>query len=853
MRLLPLLSIAWRESRFGRRRLFLFLSAISLGVAALVAVQGFAANLQQEVRQQARAMLGADLSLSSREPFGTRSEAILDSLSTNGTGVARVTSFASMAFLPRNGESRLVQIRAPEPGFPFYGVIETEPTGRWESLQQGKHAIVDPALLLALDAQLGDSIAIGANRFEIIAALERIPGDLEIASTFAPRVFIPAHALAETGLLGFGARVDHEAFVRISDPLLAEAFAERYRAAWRGERVRLRTVQDQQERMEAALGSLAGFLGLVGIFAILLGGIGVASSMKAYMARKQEAIAVLRCIGATAGQVLVIYLAQAALMGLLGAALGVALGTAVQRLLPELFSGLLPVDVQVRIDRGAVVTGMAVGVWTALGFALLPILESRAVPPLNALRRRVERVGHARSDALQWSAWGLIATTVFLLITAHSGALLHGAIISAAVGGALLLLALLGRATIGAVRRIPRTAFFYPIRQGVANLHRPGNQTITVIVALGFGIFLLATLLLTQATVLRPLFSDNEEQGNLLLFDLTPDQLPAAERIVSAHAGEVVERAALISMRIAAIRGVEVGRWTGEEETAAEIEEGERPAGWALRREYRSTYRDTLAGTEALAAGRWWGPGRASAESPYEVSLERELASELGVALGDRIDWDVQGVRVPTRVTSLRSVDWAQLQPNFFAIFEPAALQRAPQSWVLLTRAEAAADRAMIQHEVVRSHPNVAVVDLTLMQAALDEVVGRVSFVIRFLASFSIATGFIVLLGAVATGRLQRIRESVLLRTLGATRGQIASILLVEYALLGALSALAGSILSIMAAWGIAHFLFSLPFAVEARPLLALGCGIILLSALIGISASSEVFRATPMQAIREE
>ena len=325
-----LLSLALRESRFSRRRLFLFLSAISLGVAALVAVQGFASTMQREVRDQARNMLGADMQLSSREPFGPRSSALLDELSADGIAIARVTSFSSMARHTTSGATRLVQVRAAEPGFPFYGTIETQPEGRWASLQDGRNAIVDPALLVALEADIGDTISIGETALTIIAVLERLPGDIELASSFAPRVFMPAAYVDETQLLGFGSRVDYEAFLRVGDAERAELIDDQYRPVWRAERVRSRTLREQQEQMDEALGSLGRYLGLIGVFALLLGGIGVASAMSAYMSRKADSIAVLRCIGATSGQVFGIYLLQAAVMGVAGAVAGVRLGGAVQ-------------------------------------------------------------------------------------------------------------------------------------------------------------------------------------------------------------------------------------------------------------------------------------------------------------------------------------------------------------------------------------------------------------------------------------------------------------------------------------------------------------------------------------------
>jgi len=867
MTLRRLLSLALRESRFSRRRLFLFLSAISLGVAALVAVQGFASTMQREVREQARAMLGADMQLSSREPFGPMSSELMGQFAAQGIAISRVTSFTSMARHASGGATRFVQVRAVEPGFPFYGTIETSPPGRWEALHDGRHAIVDPALLVALDAAIGDTISIGETELTVIGTLERLPGDIEIASSFAPRVFMPAAFLDETGLLGFGSRSEYDAFLKVDDPELAELIDDRYRPVWRAERVRSRTLREQQEQMDEVLGSLGRYLGLVGVFALLLGGIGVASAMGAYMSRKVDSIAVLRCIGATSGQVFAIYLLQAVVMGFVGAVVGVAIGAAAQWLLPQMLTGLLPVDVPVRIDMPAAAAGLLVGTWAALAFALLPLLDVRRVSPLSALRRRVEPLPRGPRDLVRTGAWAVLIASVLLLIVYQTQNVGVGISIAAAIGGTLLILWLAARGAARMLRAAPRASLPYTVRQGIANLHRPGNQTVTVVLALGFGAFLIGTLTLTQANILRPLAVNTETRFNLILLDVQADQVEPVERLLARRGVDVLQSVPLVSMRVAAVKGEPVrpvnvtldSLDSFDDGPDGERGRGDGPRGWAVRREYRSTFRNALSDSERLVAGRWWGNDsgegarRPGTEAPYEVSLEQEIADELGVGLGDRIDWDIQGVIVPTVVTSIRAVDWARLEPNFFAVFEPAALEAAPQMWVLLAHGEDADARALAQRDVVAEHSNISAIDLTLVQATLDEVVGRVSVVIRFLAGFSVATGFVVLLGAVATGRLQRIRESVLLKTLGATRRQIGAILLSEYAALGVLAAIVGAGLSLAAAWALARFLFDVPFATEPVSLVALAAGVAVLSALIGLSGSREVFRSTPMEALREE
>lgn len=871
----PLAALAWRESRFARRRLLLFLSSISLGVAALVATQSFAANLSQGVRDQSRALLGGDIAVSSNRAFGKRTQALLDSLRGAGNTVALQTSLASMAQLPRTGGTRLAQVRAVEPGYPFYGEIETAPAGRWPALQSGRNALADPALLVALGARIGDSIAIGSARFRIIGTLEKVPGDVGVASLFAPRIYVPASSLPAMDLVRFGSRVQREAFVRLPQPRAARAIVDGHRAGLRRERVSARTVEDQQRQFGQAMERLGSFLGLVGTFALLLGGIGVASAMGAYMAQKRETVATLRCLGATAPQVMAIYLLQAGAMGALGATLGAAIGAAVQWVLPKLLAGLLPVEVGTALDPAALATGIGLGVWIALAFALIPLLATRRVSPLEALRRRVEASadGPRPRDAWTPAAWLLLAASVGALVMVQAKDVRTGIGFVGGIGATLLALWAAAWLVTRLVRRARLAGTSYPTRQGIANLHRPGNQTRVVVLALGFGVFLLATLFLTQHNLLRPLrLNAAETRADLIVFDVQDEQQAGVAAQLAAERAAVLQAAPIVPMRIYAINGRTTAQLAGpaaSSDTADQDPEPRRqpserrgkdgqrrgPETWALRREYRSTWRDTLNASEPLLQGRMWGPGGGAAPAGgiAQVSLDKSIVEDLDVAMGDTITWDVQGVRIPTRVTSVRDVDWARLEPNFFAVFPTAVLRDAPHSWVMLARSPDAGARARVQRDVVARYPNVAILDLTQVQEALDEVLGRVAAVIRFLAAFSVATGFIVLLGAVLTSRLQRIRESVLLRTLGATRRQIGAILLAEYLTLGVLASAAGTLLALAAGWALAKWIFHVDYGVPAAPLLGLAAAVTVLSGAVGFWASREVFRHTPLEALRDE
>ncbi|HEX2205233.1 MAG TPA: FtsX-like permease family protein [Longimicrobium sp.] len=871
----PLLGLAWRESRFARRRLLLFLSSISLGVAALVATQSFAANMAAGVRDQSRALLGADVAFSSNRAFGKGTETLLHVLRQRGTPVARVTSFGSMALLERTGGARLAQVRAVEGGYPFYGAIETEPAGEWGALARGREAVADAALLAALDARVGDSISLGEAKFRVAGILRKVPGDVGVGSLFAPRVYIPARHVAETGLLRFGSRVQYEAFARMPQAE-AKRLVEAHRPMLRAERVGARTADQQQRELQRAFGRLGSFLGLVGTFALLLGGIGVASAMGAYMAQKRDTVAVLRCLGATAPQVIAVYALQAGAMGLVGALLGAGIGMAVQWVLPRLLADLLPIEVGTAIDLPSLATGVGIGVWIALAFALLPLLATRRISPLEAIRRRVESADGARRRPDGWTLFAglLLAASIAALVLAQAGTVRAGLGFTAGIAVTLAALWAAAWAVTRLVRRARTAGLPYPARQGIANLHRPGNQTRVVVLALGFGVFLLATLYLTQHNLLRPLrLNAAQTRANLLLFDVQEEQEGEMAALLGQSGTQVLQKAPIVPMRIHAINGKTAAQLVGpgtpddsvvvEEEGPPDGPTGERardgarsgPEAWAVRREYRSTFRDTLVGSETLQEGRMWRPGGGGAPAGgiAEVSLDVAIVEDLGVALGDTITWDVQGVRIPTRVTSVREVDWQRLEPNFFAVFPSSVLGDAPQTWVMLARAPDEAARLAVQRDVVRRFSNVAVLDLTEVQAAIDEVLGRVAAVIRFLAAFSVATGFIVLLGAVLTSRLQRIRESVLLRTLGATRRQIGAILLAEYVSLGLLASLAGAGLAVGAGWALARWIFEVDFAVPLSPLLLLAAAVTALAAAVGFWASREVFRHTPLEALREE
>lgn len=849
-----ILTLAWRESRTARRRLLLYMSSIFLGVAALVAIDSFAENVTTSVREQSRALLGGDLSIASRAPLPEPVTALLDTIQEReGVRTADITTFASMAVVPRTTLTRLAQVRAISEGYPFYGEITTAPAGQLGALHTGRSVIVDPSLLLSLDARVGDTLTLGNAAFTIAGTVQNTPGETGITSAISPRVFVSDKWIPETGLLVFGSRAEYETLLKLPATMTAAQqvrFLSRYRGRLAPEtsqpRIRARTVAENEFNLTDAIDDLRKFLGIVGLVALLLGGLGVASGVHAFVMRKIDTVAILRCVGATSAQVLAIYVLQAAAMGLVGAAAGALLGVGIQLALPGVMSELLPVDVAVRVAPGPIFVGLGVGLWVALVFALRPLVALRNVSPLQALRRESDA---SVMRSARWAVGPLLITAAIIasivaIATSRSDSLLEGLMLAGGVGGAVLVLWGSAALLVSQARRVVRPAWSFTLRQGVANLYRPGNQTRVVALALGFGVFLMSTLYQVQENLLRTLNVRLEaSRANVVFFDVQQDQRDGIDSLIRAGGHELVQQAPIVPMRIAAINGREIAALASDSGP-------QRRAGWALRREYRSTYRAEPQPSETITRGRWFSAP--DGDDVYEASFEQDLAEELKVGLGDTVTWNVQGVRVKTRITSLREVNWARFETNFFVVTEPAALQRAPQQFVLLAHAPTPQAIALLQRDVVRRYPSVSSIDLTLVQQTVGNVLGKVVVAIRFLAILSLALGIPVLFSAVSATRRDRLREGVLLKTLGATRRQVGRIMLAEYALLGVLGSLTGVLLSLGAAWALSRFAFETSFRPAVLPAVLVSVGMTLLAVTIGAMTGREVFRSTPMAALRE-
>ncbi|MFP4290901.1 MAG: ABC transporter permease [Cyclobacteriaceae bacterium] len=836
-----LLQMAWRDSRKNRTRLLLFISSIVLGIAALVAINSFSDNLQQNIEGEAKALLGADLVVESRQPFEESTYQFFDSL---GAESSEEVSFASMVLFPESGGNRLVQVRALEGEFPYYGEIETTPPAAGRDFRGAPEALADNTLMLQFDAEVGDSIKVGEKTFLLEGRIQKVPGQAGITATVAPPVYIPMAYLEETGLLQKGSRFNYKLYLKFDKDTDVQALLkETIEPRLREEELRFDDVEERKEEIGETYQNLTGFLNLVAFVALLLGCIGVASAVHIYIREKILSVAILRCLGGKGKYGFSIYLIQIAIMGLLGSLLGAALGTGIQFALPEIFSGLLPVEVELEISWESIMQGIVIGLVISILFALLPLISIRSISPLRTIRSSVDE-GNER-DPLLYLVIAVVVLFVGLFSYFQLRTWQEAALFTLGVIVAFLLLGGIARLAMWLVKKYFPSSWNYVSRQSLSNLYRPNNQTLVLIVTIGLGTALISTLFFVQDLLLDKVeFTGREDQPNMVLFDIQDEQEEELVELTRSYELPVLQRVPLVSMRLAGLDGRDAAAI--REDTSSNVSR------WVLRREYRVTYRDSLINSETIVSGKW----RGEVDSPQDtvwVSLEDGLAEDMKVGIGDKVTWNVQGALIDTYVGSIREVDWQRVQTNFLVVFPEGVLERAPKFHVLITRVESDQKAADFQQAVVKKFPNVSVIDLKLILRTLDEIITKVSFVIRFMAFFSIITGLIVLIGSVIISKYQRIQESVLLRTIGASRRQILNINALEYFFLGSLATLTGVIISLLSSWALAQFSFETPFTPSVMPLLITYLIITGLTVLIGLSNSREIVNNSPLEVLRKE
>ena len=835
-----LFKMAWRDSRRSRSRLFLFISSIILGIAALVAIYSFGDNLARDIDNQAATLLGADLAVSSNKKPDAKTEAWLKTI---GNDRSREIDFASMVLFPKSKGTRLVQIRALEGSFPYYGEIETTPKQAGREFKNASGALVDKLLMLQFNAKTGDSIKVGEVSFEIAGTLDKAPGQTGLGASIAPIVYIPYQYLEQTGLLKKGSRVNYKFFYKFNRAQDVSKIEKKIGEKLDKAGLDYNTVESQKRDTGRSFEDLTQFLSLVGFIALLLGCIGVASAIHIYIKEKISTIAILRCLGVKGYQAFLIYLIQIIGIGLIGSIAGAILGTVVQQVLPIVLKDILPVDISSDISWLAIGQGIALGLIISVLFALLPLLSIRNISPLNTLRISFEETSMLR-DPVKWIIYLMIFLFVLVFSYIQLGAWKQAALFTGSVIVAFMILSAVASSLIWLVRKFFPVSWSYLWRQGLANLFRPNNQTLILVVAIGLGTAFISTLCLVQDILLkRVTLSASGNQPNMILFDIQTTQKDQVAALANQYRLPLIQQVPIVTVRIEEING----------KSAADVQKDStiKISKNAFNSELRVTYRDTLTNSERITRGKW--AGKVRGDGTVLVSLEQRYAERIHVDVGDKMVFNVQGALIPAEVGSFREVDWNRIQTNFRVLFPEGILEEAPQFQVLVTRVPSSEVSVKFQQAVVQRFPNVSVIDLDLVLTVLDDILSKIGFVIKFMAAFSIITGIIVLIASVLISKYQRIQESVLLRTLGGSRRQILSITALEYFFLGSLAAATGVILSVFSTWALAKYTFKTEFSPDFLIILLLFIAVTALTILIGLFNSRGILNKPPLEVLRKD
>jgi putative ABC transport system permease protein len=866
-RLALALRLARREIRGAGRHFAGLAVCVALGVAALVAVGTFAANLDRALGREGKALLGGDLELRSPRALGRDAADALGPLAAAGAVLVEVREAVAMARDPEGGRALLVEVKAVGPGYPLYGRVETRPATPLPALLGPDGVLVEDRLLERLDRRPGDRLVIGQATFAIRGVVVREPDRAGGLLTLGPRVLMSAEALDRAGLVRFGSRVRHRTLVRLPDGVPAAAVREAVARRLEDPAVRVATFEEAQPGLRRFFDQLTTYLGLVALATLLVGGIGVASAVRTLVRRKRDSIAILKCLGAESRLLVTAYLAQAVALGLAGSLAGVGVGLGLQPLVVRLLADVLPFPVEARPAVWPIARALLMGGLATLLAALWPLGEVRAVSPARLLRRDVEppplRVDRRGPVA------AAIAAGLGALVLWQAGSWSVAALFAGAVVGALALLALLARGLVAVARWAPRFRSL-AWRQGIANLRRPGGEAAGVVVALGVGVMLLVSIALLEASLHRALdLERRREVPSFFFVDVQPAQRERLVAIVREAGDPRPVLTPVVRARLAAVNGVSVTR---------EFVDRRRQAGdrvFYFTRDYVLTAAAALPEGNVVTRGRWWwdgpangaraaGGGTREAAAPEpapegavgggrpRVSLEEEAARHLGVGLGGTLTFDVQGVPIEAEVTSLRRVDWQALSTNFFAILSPGSLDGAPTTY--LATARVPADReAAVQNAVAAALPNVTAVPVRDLVQRVDAILERIALAVRAVAALALAVGLAVMAGALAASRYQRLTESVILRTLGAPRAVVARIFAVEYACLGAAAGLGGTVLACLLAWLVLRFVLKVPWTVAPGVLTAGVLASTALAVAVGFLATFRLLGQKPLPVLRRE
>lgn len=836
--------LALRELRGGLSGFYIFLACVALGTGAIAGVNSVSAMMTGSIASEGRTILGGDVRFESEnQDIGVQERAYIEDLGTVSAGA----NMRTMARTPDGSDQSLVELRAVDAAYPLYGGFETLPTMSIDAAfeaRDGVHGAAAAQILLdRLGLATGDEVLVGQARFEIRGVIVAEPDALSEGFGFAPRLMISRAGLDAAGLIRPGSLVEYSYRVRLdggadraSLGTLREDAGERFPdAGWS-----IRTSENAAPALTRNIERFSQFLTLVGLTALIVGGVGIANSVRAWLEGKRGVIATLKCVGAPARLVVAIYLIQVMLIAGLGVILGLALGAATPYLAAGALSGVIPIAVKASFYPASLAIAAGFGLITAFAFAVLPLGRAGEVPATALFRQQ----GFDAGGLPRWPYLIVAGVTLLALCAAaiwFADDRRIATVFVAAVAVAFGVLRLVGLAVQAIAKRAP-TVRSTPLRLAIGNIHRPGALTPSVVLSLGLGLALLVTLALIDTNLRRELSGNLPDRApNFFFVDIQSNEIDGFENVVSelAPGGKVI-KVPMLRGRITQLKGEAVN----EDNVPSE-------ARWVLRGDRGVTYAKNLPENSRLSAGEWWAPDH---QGEALVSFSAEEAGELGLNVGDTITVSVLGRSITARIANLRDVEWESLSINFVMVFSPNTFAGAPHSW-MATLSDPDADAALegeVLRAVTQAYPTITSVRVKDALELANRVVGQIGVAIRAAALVALFASVLVLAGALAAGNRSRLHDAVVLKTLGATRATLIRAYVYEYGLLGLATAVFALAFGGVASWFVVSRIMTLPSNFMPDIAIATLAGALVVTVGIGLVGTWRVLGQKAAPVLRE-
>ena len=837
-------NLARRELRASWRRLLFFFLCIGIGVGSIVALRSMIQSLNRAVAGEARALMTADVQIETTREWPADALAKIEAVAQSTLVETRTETIEAPTMLrpadPAREGALMVEVKGIERGFPLYGDFLLADGKPFDfSLVERGGAVVAPLLLERLSLKVGDRVKVGEKEFEIRGVTKQEPGSGG-GFRLGPRVFVARADLESAGLTGFGSRARRKILFKTREGRMND-FVGALRSQLGNNVINVRSYRDSEENLGEQFTRAENYLSLTGLVVLVLGGIGVSSVTRVFIEQKKRTIAVLKCVGATGRRLTAAYLAQVLMLGAAGSLLGIVLAKAALIFAHARFSESLPPNLSYELQTGAVAQGLGLGLLISLLFSALPLLRIRRIKPNMLLREVEEQVKRRWLDLWRAGiALGVLAGLVFLT-SWQAGSLRVGVIFLGGLGATALVLYMAAWALIFVVRRA-RGLGTFAFRQAINSMHRPGNQTRVIVMAVGLGAFLVMSVQSLQSSLLNEF--DVARRGNLpnmYLIDVQKDQVEGLRELVEKTTGAKADLIPTVRVRIAAINGQEIDL------DAA----GVRRERGRLGREYVVTYRPRLEYNESIIAGKFWDE---SPSAEPEVSVEEDMIGTAGLNLGSTLTFDIQGRKLTARVTSVRRVDWRNSRTGFLILFRPGALEQAPQTFVgAIDGPSTEPARSRFQRAIVDRFPNVSVIDVADIVRGVSRILSNITLAVSFIGGFVFLSGVLILMGSIAMTKFQRVYEAAVLKTLGARRSMLLTIMLAEYGLLGLVAGLVGAAAANGLSYAVARYVFEIEWTFAPVFNVAGIIATILLVGAVGALSSFDVLTRKPLGILRAQ